>query len=133
MNLSRRAFARVCALTATGRALAGALPGLAQVQGEHFNTTARASGACHPGHRNTRTEKRAHGVVPRGALRHVHPLGPVFDPAGRWDGKEVPGIGEWIMNQRLHPGGAVQGTGLAIQSDAVQRGSELSAWQNPPA
>jgi alpha-L-fucosidase len=39
MNLSRRKFARVCALTATGRALAGALPSLAQVQGEHINTT----------------------------------------------------------------------------------------------
>jgi hypothetical protein len=39
MNLSRRAFARVCALTATGRAVAGALPGLGQVQGEHYNIT----------------------------------------------------------------------------------------------
>src|ERR1035438_1706771 len=57
MNLSRRAFARVCALTATGRALTRALPGVAQVQGEHFNTT-----TAHPDRKSTRLNSSHLGI-----------------------------------------------------------------------
>jgi alpha-L-fucosidase len=103
MNLSRRAFARVCALTATGRALAGALPGLGQVQGERYNIT-----GAHPvpAIQDTETpeQKNARMQWFREARfgMFIH-WGLYSILAGRWDGKEIPGIGEWIMNSASIP------------------------------
>ena len=103
MNLSRRAFARVCALTATGRALAGALPGLGQVQGERYNITgAHPVPAIQdtetPEQKNARMEwfrEARFGMFIHWGLYSIL--------AGRWDGKEIPGIGEWIMNSASIP------------------------------
>ena len=39
MKVSRREFTRGCAVTAAGSAFGGALPALAQVVGEHIDTT----------------------------------------------------------------------------------------------
>jgi alpha-L-fucosidase len=103
MNLSRRAFARVCALTATARALAGALPGLGQVQGERYNIT-----GAHPvpAIQDTETpeQKNARMQWFREARfgMFIH-WGLYSILAGRWDGKEIPGIGEWIMNSASIP------------------------------
>ena len=41
-------------------------------------------------------------------------------PAGTWNGKQVPGIGEWIMNQRLHSCLRLQGTRKQVQSHRLQ-------------
>jgi alpha-L-fucosidase len=103
MNLSRRKFARVCALTATGRALAGALPGLAQVQGEHYKlATAHPVPAIQdietPEQKNARMQwfrEARFGMFIHWGLYSIL--------AGRWEGKEVPGIGEWIMNRASIP------------------------------
>jgi alpha-L-fucosidase len=103
MNLSRRAFARVCALTATGRALTSSLPGLAQVQGEHYKlATAHPVPAIQdtetPEQKNARMEwfrEARFGMFIHWGLYSIL--------AGRWDGKEVPGIGEWIMNRASIP------------------------------
>ena len=103
MNLSRRAFARVCALTATGRALAGALPGLGQVQGERYNITgAHPVPAIQdtetPEQKNARMEwfrEARFGMFIHWGLYSIL--------AGRWDGKEIPGIGEWVMNSASIP------------------------------
>ena len=103
MNLSRRAFARVCALTATGRALAGALTSLGQVQGERYNIT-----GAHPvpAIQDTETpeQKNARMQWFREARfgMFIH-WGLYSILAGRWDGKEIPGIGEWIMNSASIP------------------------------
>jgi alpha-L-fucosidase len=103
MNLSRRAFARVCALTATGRALAGALTSLGQVQGERYNMT-----GAHPvpAIQDTETpeQKNARMQWFREARfgMFIH-WGLYSILAGRWDGKEIPGIGEWIMNSASIP------------------------------
>ena len=103
MNLSRRAFARVCALTATARAIAGALPGLGQVQGERYNIT-----GAHPvppiQDSETPEQKNARMQWFREARfgMFIH-WGLYSILAGRWDGKEVPGIGEWIMNSASIP------------------------------
>jgi alpha-L-fucosidase len=103
MNLSRRNFARICALTATGRALTGALPGLAQVQGERYNT---ATAHPVPAIQDTETpeQKNARMQWFREARfgMFIH-WGLYSILAGRWDGKEVSGIGEWIMNSASIP------------------------------
>lgn len=103
MNLSRRAFARVCALTATGRALMGALPSLGQVQGERYNITGAhpvppIQDSETPEQKNARMEwfrEARFGMFIHWGLYSIL--------AGRWDGKEVSGIGEWIMNSASIP------------------------------
>src|ERR1035438_6542459 len=103
MNLSRRTFARVCALTATGRALTGAMPGLAQVQGEHYNTVTfhpvpAIQDTEAPEQKNARMQwfrEARFGMFIHWGLYSIL--------AGRWDGKEVPGIGAWIMNRASIP------------------------------
>jgi alpha-L-fucosidase len=103
MNLSRRAFARVCALTATGRAIAGALPALGQVQGEHYHIT-----GAHPvpaiQDTETSEQKNARMQWFREARfgMFIH-WGLYSILAGRWDGKQIPGLGEWIMNNASIP------------------------------
>lgn len=103
MNVSRRAFTRVCALTAIGQALTRALPGLAQVQGERYNiATAHPVPAIQdtetPEQKNARMEwfrQARFGMFIHWGLYSIL--------AGRWEGKEVPGIGEWIMNRASIP------------------------------
>jgi alpha-L-fucosidase len=103
MNLSRRAFARTCALTTAGRALTRALPGLAQVQGERYSM---ANAHPVPSIQDTETEDQKNARMEwfRQARfgMFIH-WGLYSILAGRWEGKEVPGIGEWIMNRASIP------------------------------
>ncbi len=130
MNLTRRTFARVCALTATGRALAGALPGLAQVQGEHFHAT---SGHPVPAIQDTETpaEKDARMQWFREARfgMFIH-WGLYSILAGRWQGKEVPGIGEWIMNRASIPVAQYKALAAQFNPNAVQRSGHRGAGQS---
>ena len=118
MNLTRRAFARGCALTATGSALAGAVPGWAQVEGEHYKM---ANGHPVPAIQDTETlaEKNARLAWFRAARfgMFIH-WGLYSIPAGRWNGREVPGIGEWIMNNASIP--VAQYKALAAQFNPTQ-------------
>ena len=50
-------------------------------------------------------------------------------PAGTWNGKQVPGIGEWIMNRRLHSRCRLQGTRKQVQS---RRHSTRMTWWRWP-
>jgi len=103
MNLTRRTFTRVCAYSAAGRALARALPAVAQVQGEYYNmATAHPVPAIQetetPEQKNARMQwfrEARFGMFIHWGLYSIL--------AGRWEGKEVPGIGEWIMNRASIP------------------------------
>jgi alpha-L-fucosidase len=103
MNLSRRTFSRVCALTAAGRALTGALPGIAQVRGEHYSMSTRHPVPAiqdieTPAQRDARMlwfRQARFGMFIHWGLYSIL--------AGRWNGQEVPGIGEWIMNRASIP------------------------------
>jgi alpha-L-fucosidase len=103
MNLSRRAFSKGCVLAASDVAIGDAVRVLAQVQGEHIQTT-----AAHPVRSIQDTETREQKSERMRWFREarfgmfVH-WGLYAIPAGRWDGKEVPGIGEWIMNSASIP------------------------------
>jgi alpha-L-fucosidase len=76
---------------------------LAQVQGEHIHTT-----DAHPVLSVQDTETSAQKSERMRWFREarfgmfIH-WGLYAIPAGRWDGKEVPGIGEWIMNRASIP------------------------------
>ena len=103
MNLSRRAFARVCAVTAAGSALADALPGLAQVQGERYNTaTVHPVPAIQDIETPEQKDARMQWFREARFGMFIH-WGLYSILAGRWEGKEVPGIGEWIMNRASIP------------------------------
>ena len=41
-------------------------------------------------------------------------------PAGTWDGKQIPGIGEWIMNNASIPGEGLQSSRLTVQPHIIQ-------------
>jgi alpha-L-fucosidase len=103
MKVSRRAFSKGCALAATGLAMGEALPALAQVQGEHIDTSARHPV---PSIQDTETPQQKNQRMRwfREARfgMFIH-WGLYAIPAGRWNGKEVPGIGEWIMNRASIP------------------------------
>jgi hypothetical protein len=47
--------------------------------------------------------ERAHGLVPRGALRDVHPLGALFGAGRRMEGKKVGSNVEWIQSHAQIP------------------------------
>lgn len=102
-KVSRRDFSRGCALAVTGFALADALPVLAQVEGEHI-----AESNAHPvkSIQDTETaEQRNERMKWFREARFgmfIH-WGLYSIPAGRWNGKEIPGIGEWIMNTASIP------------------------------
>ena len=103
MSVSRRAFSKGCAMAATGLALKEALPAFAQVQGEHFHTAGK-----HPVPSIQDTETAAEKNERMRWFREarfgmfIH-WGLYAIPAGRWNGKEIPGIGEWIMNRASIP------------------------------
>jgi alpha-L-fucosidase len=103
MKVSRRAFSKGCAMAATGLAMGEALPAFAQVEGEHINTSPK-----HPVPSIQDTESPAEKDARLRWFREarfgmfIH-WGLYAIPAGRWNGKEVPGIGEWIMNRASIP------------------------------
>ena len=118
MKVSRRAFSKGCALAATGFAMGEAIPSLAQVEGEHIHTS-----ASHPVPSIQDTETAAQKNERMRWFREarfgmfIH-WGLYAIPAGRWDGKEVPGIGEWIMNRASIP--VAQYKALASQFNPTQ-------------
>jgi alpha-L-fucosidase len=103
MKVSRREFTRGCAVTAAGSAFGGALPALAQVVGEHIDTTKKhpvpsIQDTETPAEKNERLKwfrEARFGMFIHWGLYAI--------PAGRWNGQEVPGIGEWIMNRASIP------------------------------
>ncbi len=103
MKVSRRAFSRGCALAATGVAITETCPALAQVVGEHFNTSPKhpvpsIQDTETPEQKNERMQwfrEARFGMFIHWGLYAI--------PAGRWNGKEIPGIGEWIMNRASIP------------------------------
>jgi alpha-L-fucosidase len=103
MKVSRRAFSKGCAMAATGLAMGEALPALAQVEGEQIKTSPK-----HPVSSIQDTESPAEKNERMRWFREarfgmfIH-WGLYAIPAGRWNGKEVPGIGEWIMNRASIP------------------------------
>ena len=122
MKVSRRAFSKGCALAATGFAMGEAIPSLAQVEGEHIHTS-----ASHPVPSIQDTETAAQKNERMRWFREarfgmfIH-WGLYAIPAGRWDGKEVPGIGEWIMNRASIP--VAQYKALASQFNPTQFSAE---------
>ena len=103
MTVSRRAFSKGCILAASGLAIGETTRVWAQVQGERYQI-----GHAHPVHSiqdtETPTQKDARLEWFREARfgMFIH-WGLYSIPAGRWNGKEVPGIGEWIMNSASIP------------------------------
>ncbi len=103
MKLSRREFSQGCALAATGLIAGKALPLLAQVEGEHIDTSAKhpvpsIQDTETPAQKNERLKwfrEARFGMFIHWGLYAI--------PAGRWNGQEVPGIGEWIMNRASIP------------------------------
>ncbi len=97
MNLNRRTF------TAGLSSLLVAPAVLAQVEGEHI-----ASSPAHPVKAIQDTETRAQRNARMAWWRaarfgmFIH-WGLYSIPAGTWDGKRIPGIGEWIMNDASIP------------------------------
>jgi alpha-L-fucosidase len=103
MKISRRSFSKTCIVTASGIALGGAKPLLAQVEGEHIDTS-NAHRVRSIQDKETAAQKDARLKWFREARfgMFIH-WGLYAIPAGRWDGKEVPSIGEWIMNRASIP------------------------------
>ena len=103
MKVSRREFSRNCALAASAAALGDSVRVWAQVQGEHIKET-----SAHPVRSIQDTETPAEKNERMKWFREarfgmfIH-WGLYAIPAGRWDGKEIPGIGEWIMNRATIP------------------------------
>src|SRR5579863_8742859 len=103
MKVSRRAFSKGCAMAATGLAFGEALPAFAQVEGEQIKTSPK-----HPVPSIQDTESPADKNERMRWFREarfgmfIH-WGLYAIPAGRWNGKEVSGIGEWIMNRASIP------------------------------
>lgn len=103
MSISRRKFSTNCIVAAGALALNRPKGLLAQIEGERIDTTHK-----HPvpsvQDKETKAEKDARLKWFREARfgMFIH-WGLYAIPAGRWDGKEVPGIGEWIMNRASIP------------------------------
>jgi len=79
------------------------LPSYAQIEGEHISVS-----AAHPvaaiQDKETAAQRDARMAWWREARfgMFIH-WGLYSIPAGKWDGKEIPGIGEWIMNRATIP------------------------------
>jgi alpha-L-fucosidase len=103
MKVSRRTFSKGCALAASAAALGETIQALAQLQGQHIQTA-----VTHPVRSMQDTETPAQKNERMKWFREarfgmfIH-WGLYSIPAGRWDGNEVPGIGEWIMNSASIP------------------------------
>jgi len=119
MGISRREFSKNMALAASGLALSTkATRSWSQVQGEHIQTSAQ-----HPvpsiQDNETPAEKdaRLHWFREARFGMFIH-WGLYSIPAGRWNGKEIAGIGEWIMNSASIP--VAQYKALANQFNPTQ-------------
>ena len=103
MKVSRRDFSKGCVLAASSLAIGKATRVWAQVQGEQYQMSQK-----HPVPSIQDTETRAQKDARMKWFREarfgmfIH-WGLYSIPAGRWDGKEIPGIGEWIMNSASIP------------------------------
>ena len=103
MKVSRRAFSKGCVLTASSLAIGDPARVWAQVQGEQYQRSHK-----HPvppiQDTETHTQKNVRLQWFREARfgMFIH-WGLYSIPAGRWDGKEIEGIGEWIMNRASIP------------------------------
>jgi alpha-L-fucosidase len=90
-------------LAASGVAFGESIELIAQVEGEHFHT---AKAHPVPSIQDTETPEQKNERMSwfREARfgMFIH-WGLYAIPAGRWDGKEIPGIGEWIMNTASIP------------------------------
>jgi alpha-L-fucosidase len=118
MKVSRREFSRNCALAATAAALGETMQVWAQIQGEHIQTS-----AAHPVRSMQDTETPAQKDERMKWFREarfgmfIH-WGLYSIPAGRWHDKEIPGIGEWIMNSASIP--VTQYKALAAEFNPTQ-------------
>jgi alpha-L-fucosidase len=103
MKVSRRAFSKGCAMAVTGMTIGDALPGMAQVRGEHYKISDQ-----HPvlSIQDTETpeakKERMQWFREARFGMFIH-WGLYSILAGRWQGHEVPGLGEWIMNTASIP------------------------------
>lgn len=118
MKVSRRAFSKNCLMVTAGITLADSAAAIAQVQGEHYNMN---SSHPVPAIQDTESQEQKNDRMQwfREARfgMFIH-WGLYAIPAGRWDGKEVPGIGEWIMNRASIP--VAQYKALASQFNPTQ-------------
>ena len=64
-------------------------------------------------------------MVPRGQVRHVHPLGSLRHPGRRVEGQAIAGLGEWIMNRSKIPVRRLRAARQAVQSG---RSSTPTQW-----
>jgi alpha-L-fucosidase len=129
MKVSRRAFSRGCVLTASSLAIGETTRIWAQVQGEQYQM-----GHVHPVPSVQDTETRAQKNARMEWFREarfgmfIH-WGLYSIPAGRWNGKEVSGIGEWIMNSASIPVADYK----ALAANSTRRSSALRrllGWRN---
>ncbi len=104
MKVTRRVFSRGLVAAASSVALGNKATRIwAQVQGEHYQM-----GMKHPVPPIQETETPAEKAARMRWFREarfgmfIH-WGLYSIPAGRWDGKEIPGLGEWIMNEASIP------------------------------
>ena len=89
-------------------------------------------GHFHPGYRDPRAEGRTHGLVAAGALRHVHPLGSLLHPGRNLEGQAD--SRHWRMDheQRLDPGGRLQGARRRSSIPPASTRTTSSPWPSPP-
>lgn len=118
MSVSRRVFSKGCAMAVTGMAIGEALPGLAQVREKHYTIATKHPV---PSIQDTETPEQKNECMRwfREARfgMFIH-WGLYSILAGRWQGHEVPGIGEWIMNRASIP--VAQYKALAAQFNPTQ-------------
>ncbi|MBV8629752.1 MAG: alpha-L-fucosidase [Silvibacterium sp.] len=102
MALSRRDFAKRCALASTGTAFGPAFKALAQVQGEHYQTSGHPVACIQDTETAAQKNERMRWFREARFGMFIH-WGLYSIPAGRWNGKDIPWIGEWIMNTASIP------------------------------
>ena len=103
MKVSRRAFSKGCVLAASGAALSETMRVWAQVQGERYqNNVAHPVPSIQDTEKPEQKNERMQWFREARFGMFIH-WGLYSIPAGRWDGKEIPGIGEWIMNRASIP------------------------------
>lgn len=122
MRVSRREFSKACALAATEVAFGAGRRTLAQVQGEYYQMAPKHP---LPSIQDTETPEQKNERMKwfREARfgMFIH-WGLYAIPAGRWEGKEISGIGEWIMNSASVP--VAQYKALASQFNPTQFSAE---------
>jgi alpha-L-fucosidase len=103
MKVSRREFSKGCVLTASSVAIGETTRVWAQVQGEQYQMNQKPAVPAIQDtetleHKNARLKwfrEARFGMFIHWGLYSI--------PAGRWNGKEAPGPGEWIMNSASIP------------------------------